>query len=442
MKFVVDGFNLALERGTGVATYTRNLTVTLREMGHEVHVLYGRAGVGGADNLCGEISFFDTAAVPRGGRFARIRRGMGVLTNPFARSIGPIELSGAVIYKDFASRLPAFDQLWNSPYLYENAELYFRAFGRRMTVTPPKGASIAHWTYPLPVKASGAKNIYTLHDLVPLRLPYTTLDRKAVYLKLVSLLIKHADHIVTVSETSKKDIINILGVPESKITNTYQSVSIPESYLSIPAGELQTELKGVFGLGYKEYLLFYGSIEPKKNIGRIIEAYLASGIETPLVIVGAQAWKAEQELKLLKNLGPARERGPKVVQIEYVTFPQLVNLIRGASAVTFPSLYEGFGLPILESMICGTPVITSNVGSMIEIGDDAAIYVDPYNTRDIKEAMVAAVRNPDLSAEKAARGLFVAKRFSPEAYQMRLKGLYSQLTAPAMNRTELAPLRV
>jgi glycosyltransferase involved in cell wall biosynthesis len=89
---------------------------------------------------------------------------------------------------------------------------------------------LMHWTYPLPLKISSIPNIYTLHDLVPLRLPYTTLDNKRKYLRLVEKIASSADHIVTVSESSKNDIIKILGVTPERITNTYQSVSIPEKY--------------------------------------------------------------------------------------------------------------------------------------------------------------------------------------------------------------------
>ena len=446
MKVVVDGFNLALEKGTGVATYARNLTSGLRDTGHEVHVLYGMPGASGKNDLLREVAFFDETST-KISIVGRARRIFGAVTNPFARPISPINLSGAVIYKQFVSRLPAFDQLWNSSNLYEHAATHFRLYGCRLRVKAPKGACLTHWTYPLPIKACGTTNIYTLHDLVPLRLPYTTLDKKRNYFNLVKRLAESANHIVTVSETSKKDIMSMLGVPESKITNTYQSVSIPEAYLSIPTRMLRAELAGAFRLQYKKYLLFFGSIEPKKNISRIIEAYLASGIDFPLVVVGAQAWKSDQELKLLKQAVPVHEyvpgqAGSKIVQLEYATFPQLVNLIRGALAVTFPSLYEGFGLPILEGMICGTPVITSNVGSMLEIAGDAAILVDPYNTREIKDAMVEAVRNADLRADKVSRGALVAKRFSPEAYQKRLEALYSRVTAPTVAApAELLPQR-
>lgn len=117
----------------------------------------------------------------------------------------------------------------------------------------------------------------------------------------------------------------------------------------------------------------------------------------------------------------------KVIQLDYVTIPHLVNLIRGALAVAFPSLYEGFGLPILESMICETPVITSNIGSMREIAGDAGILVDPYNVRDIKNAMIATVNNEELRERAISRGRSVASMFSAQAYQLRLEKLYSRI---------------
>jgi glycosyltransferase involved in cell wall biosynthesis len=433
MKIVVDGFNLALEKGTGVATYGRNLTYCLHDMGHEVDLLYGKAAAPGKTSLMQEVAFFDSGADASISRFSRIARGIRNGVRVRSPDVRQVVLSGAVIYNQFFSSMPYFDNLWNCPRIFDYGELRFRLYGSVSPVRFPGQTSIMHWTYPLPLKLPGARNIYTFHDLVPLRLPYTTLDKKHSYYKLVQKLAYEADHIVTVSETSKADIISLLGVPEEKVTNTYQSVSIPEKYLSLPNDVLRDELFGTFQLEYKNYLLFYGSIEPKKNIGRIVEAYLASNLEIPLVVIGAQAWKSENEMALLKQLATAKDMTQgaskrRVLQLEYATFPQLVNLIRGALAVTFPSLYEGFGLPILESMICETPIITSNLGSMIEIAGDAGILVDPYNTRDIKEAMIAVTHNAGLREDKISRGRAVAKAHSAEVYRQRLADLYGRLT--------------
>ena len=219
MRVLVDGFNLALEKGTGVATYARNLTHCLKGAGYEVAVLYGNKGAPDKSPLMREISFFDRQPGEGEQRFARIT---GAAFNPLPRSAYAVTISGAVIYRQFASRLPCCDTLWNSPYLFDIAHMRFRLYKRRLPIKLPGDIDIAHWTYPLPVKHNRAKNIYTLHDLVPLRLPYTTLDRKNFYYKLVRKIAIKADHIVTVSETSKKDIVSLLGVPEHKITNTFE----------------------------------------------------------------------------------------------------------------------------------------------------------------------------------------------------------------------------
>src|SRR6218665_3461819 len=103
------------------------------------------------------------------------------------------------------------------------ARRHFRLYGSFMDAAYEKSAAIAHWTYPLPVRLKGAANIYTIHDLVPLRLPYTTLDNKREYYRTIREIVRKADHIVTVSEASKRDILDLFDVPEDRVTNTYQS---------------------------------------------------------------------------------------------------------------------------------------------------------------------------------------------------------------------------
>jgi glycosyltransferase involved in cell wall biosynthesis len=434
MKVMVDGFNLALAQGTGIATYARNLTLTLKALGHEVHILYGLGRSPDQSAIMREISFYDDV-ISRGplerlvGPFRRTGELISCLLAPL--SAYEIPVSGRVINRQFAARLPNFDKLWNVPNLFERANRAFSYSGRKVSVNPSSPIQIMHWTYPLPARVNGGKNIYTLHDLVPLRLPYTTLDNKLHYLKVMKAIARKSDHIVTVSENSKRDIVALLKVPESKVTNTYQAVDIPSSSLDRSIEELKSELKGSFGLQYKNYLLSYGAIEPKKNVARIIEAYLAANVNKPLVIAGSSAWKSDQELRLLTGAeGERLIRRRRIIRLPYLSFAQLVNLIRGAMAVVFPSLYEGFGLPILESMVCGTPVITSNLGSMKEIAGDAALLVDPYSTREIKEAIIAIVSNSSLQSEKSMLGYKVAACYSTERYRERLEKLYEKVAGP------------
>jgi len=432
---MMDGFNLGLEKGTGVATYARNLSFSLRDLGAEVGVLYGGSFVSGMPDLLKEIAFFDSQGITLNRWQRYLKRMRKVFGLHFNRAF-QVPIQGAVVSDNFKSRLPHFDSIWNSPDLFVKASVQHDIFGviNRVRVSGRR-PDLFHWTYPLPLHAPGVPNIYTLHDMVPLRLPFTTLDRKREYLRMLRWIARRADHIITVSEHSKRDIVDILGIPENRVTNTYQAVSIPDKYRLKPDEVVRREVEGTFGLRHKEYFLFFGSIEPKKNIGRMLEGYLGSSVETPLVVVGAQAWKSEQELRLLYEdhirslvqIGSETRVKRKVIQLEYAPFPLLVSLIRGAKAVLFPSLYEGFGLPILESMLLGTPVLTSKTSAVPEVAGEAALLVNPYDPREIAEGVRALDANPGLREELSAKGRVQAGRFTERAYGDRLAAVYREV---------------
>ncbi len=424
-RVLIDGYNLGLEKGTGVATYARNLSHEVGKLGHQTSVLYGNHIPTSRDPLLREIAFFDGEA---GGRSGRLRDLAGILS---PRAVRPREVpvTGRVVTRQFSARLPHHDTLYNAPDIFRRAHGRFHAWGGTTAVQLPTRHDLAHWTYPLPLRAPGAANLYTLHDLVPLRLPYTTLDNKRRYLALVRTLARTADHLVTVSECSRRDIIELAGVAPDRVTSTYQSVDIPRRYLDVPEEQVAREVEGALGAGYKSYFLFWGSIEPKKNIGRIVEAYLASGIETPLVIVGARAWRAESELRLLDAFANGKPvkgdvRRGRIIQLPYAPFGLLVSLIRGAKAALFPSLYEGFGLPVLEAMLLGTPVLCSNTSSLPEVAGDAALSIDPYDSAAIAAGLRVLDADDGLRADLSRRGVVQAAQFSPERYRARLDELY------------------
>jgi glycosyltransferase involved in cell wall biosynthesis len=430
---LIDGYNLGLEKGTGVATYARNLSHELHALGHRVSVLYGNRGSLNRDSLLREIAFFD-GAVEQPRLLELLERFKQALRGPLSYRANRVPITGKVVSRTYSARLPYFDAIYNSNEVFKNAQGAFWMWRRLVSVRIPDMPDLAHWTYPLPVRIAGRPNIYTLHDLVPLRLPYTTLDNKRRYLKLMRLLASEADHIVTVSENSRRDLVELLGMSEDRVTNTYQSVQIPDKYRFKPEEQVAREVEGVTGFGYKQYFLFWGSLEPKKNIGRMIEAYMAAKTTTPLVIIGAQAWKAEKELALLNEGGTSafasmeRRRGARrrIIRLDYAPFSLLVSLIRGAKGALFPSLYEGFGLPALEAMLLETPVICSNTSSLPEVVGDAARMVDPYDV----QAMTAAIReldqDGDLRTELVRRGVAQAARYSPEKYRHRLAGVYER----------------
>lgn len=435
-RIMIDGYNLALEKGTGVATYSRNLSLELSRLGYKVDLLYGVRTSIGKNTLLNEVNFFDTG-VNRSLKSREIIYTM--LKSPFGLEAKEIKFTGKVVNKNPMRVLPAHDRIFNYRNLYIMARRYFRLCGSFLDVSYTDPASISHWTYPIPIKLKNSINIYTIHDLVPLRLPYTTLDNKKEYYKIINNIIKSSDHIVTVSEASKRDIIELFKVKEDKITNTYQSVSLPKYILDRTFDVVSEEVESIFGVDSKKYFLFFGAIEPKKNVGRVIEAYLASQSDLPLIIVGQVTWKDSNELRLIdisdkaisdkfseyKLSGISRSR--QIIRLDYLPLNLLASLIRCARAVVFPSLYEGFGLPILEAMQLGTAVITGTEGSNPEVAGESAYLVNPYDVSEIAQAMRDLQHDDDLVEHYEVAGRERAKLFSPERYSERLNALYSTL---------------
>jgi glycosyltransferase involved in cell wall biosynthesis len=427
----IDGFNLAMPRGTGIATYARVLSRCLTEMGHPVDVLYGLQVPRGTGPEAAEILFFDRLGQPdrRAPKPIISKRWWQERQDGWRGCQAEImPMTGLVDRRGL--RMPAFDRILNVPELYAAAWRYFRRTGRFLRVRAPDAPPIMHWTYPLPILLEGARNIYTIHDLVPLRLPHTTLDNKAQHLALIRGCIAVGAAICTVSEASRADILRLFPQAEGRVHNTYETYEPPAE--TLPQGDaLAAYLRGVFGLAPQGYFLFFGSLEPKKNIGRLLEAYLSAGTAAPLVVVGAQAWKSEQELSLLKLHAQAPPGGAQVRMIEYLPFGTLLRLIGGARAVLFPSLAEGFGLPVLEAMALGTPVLTSTEGALPEIAGDCALLVDPYDVPAIARGIRELDTSDALRARLASGGPARAALFGAAAYQLRLAALYAAACGPA-----------
>jgi glycosyltransferase involved in cell wall biosynthesis len=431
-RIYYDGLNLSLEHGTGIATYTRLLANVVREIGYDVGVVYSSPYRASANPLLREIAFFDPhnaahISRPRGyynRAVDQLKYSRGVVTNS-------ISLSGAIVTDQFQARLPLRDRIFISRNLFTNARIYYSWRGKFAEITCEPPPDILHCTYQLPLRARGACNVYTIHDLVPLRLPFTTLDNKRHTYRLLRKIAAEADHIVTVSEQSKRDIIELLGVDDSRITNTYESVDFPQEYLERSDDEVARQVEATLQLQMGGYLLFFGAFEPKKNVGRLIDAYLASAVSLPLVITGPSGWGTENETALLRQLAGEERSGPssrrRFHRLEYVSRSMLVTLIRGARAVVFPSLYEGFGLPVLEAMLLGTPVVTSRTSSLPEIAGEAALYVDPYDIDDIAKAIRTIAHDDGLCAELARRGRVQAELFSVARYRERVAALYERL---------------
>ena len=211
------------------------------------------------------------------------------------------------------------------------------------------------------------------------------------------------------------------------MTNAYQSVFIPEIYVNRDGESIARELEGIFGLPYKDYYIFWGSIEPKKNIGRLIEAYLASGVSAPLVIVGAQAWKAENELKLLDDLRIGIGPKTNVIQLNYVPFALLMNSSKVRAAPFSPHCMKDLGFRCWRPCSLARPLSHPPRRPLPEVAGDAALLVNPYDTAEIVRALTTLDADADLRAELSQRGLRQAQLFSQAAHMAKLQQVYDQV---------------
>ena len=427
MRIGVDGRNLIIPNGTGVATYGSSLTKVLAHEGHQLEGVFGLDV--GQDYKNRETLFFDQFGHGRHARATRRQIQRSVTLNHGSRSLISVPLTENVDKRGFADRWPDFSALWTSPLLFEIARNRFKYLRRFTTVTMPNPPEIMHWTYPLPIRMAGSRNIYTLHDLVPLKLPHTSLDDKRYYARLIDACIANSDHILTVSESSRNDIIKRFDLADDSVTNTYQSSPIPPSLMSSSLHEDGAMIERVFGLPIKGFYLFFGAQDPKKNIARIIDAYLMSGSECPLVVIASRDWGMNGAMGPLSSDGTVYGRSLKrpIVVLQYLPRDMLFRLIRVARAVLFPSIYEGFGLPALEAIQLGTPVISSNISSLPEVVGKAGILIDPYNTEAISGAIQTMDRDIELRERLASETTAQAAKFTDAAFALRLASVYNKL---------------
>jgi glycosyltransferase involved in cell wall biosynthesis len=422
VKVLIDGYNLQLSKGTGIKTYGVSLMQALKTLGADVDVLLSRKGYK-ADDILDEVLFFDDPGDPT---LMTVVKGLiKTASGPLYRARRRKPPSNLVVTRgQFNDDFLKYASSFNLPQCYDVANALYKKLRLSTAISVPEKIDIWHATYPLPMTIRGAKKITTIHDLIPLRLPYTTLDDKESFYFKIRDSLKDSDVTIAVSENSKQDILTYFDVDPDRIVVTYQPIALPP--LTASEEEVTFFLKR-YGLAYQKYFLFVGAIEPKKNVGRLIDAYATMETDMPLVIIGKKGWLWEDELgKLAYLFNNDDTSGKRVQMLEYVSVDSLRYFYRGAYYFVFPSLYEGFGLPPIEAMNFGCPVITSNVSCLPEICKDAALYVDPYNVRDIKEKLETAQRNPTLREQKAIAGLRVAKSFSMANYLDRLSGAYAK----------------
>ncbi len=412
INVLIDAYNLELPYSTGIKTYGKTLIAALRLLGANIKILTSKNLVT-KDPILGEVLWYDSSSSSPLSRFYLFISGIKAASGILWKA-SKIKRVGFVIPRDreddeFLDSVEVFAL----PRCYNVAYMIQKVYPSATAIIPER-IDIWHATYPIPIQIRGAKRITTIHDLIPLRLPYTTLDDKKTFYRNVKSALKSSAAIITVSESTKNDILEAFEVDPNKIYVTYQPVSLPP----FSPGDAQEVVKS-YGLKYGAYILFVGTIEPKKNVSRLIRAYTLVGTSMPLVIVGRKGWMYEDIEPLLKK--------KEVKWLSNVPSRDLSYLYAGAYCFVFPSLYEGFGLPPLEAMSVGCPVITSGVSSLPEVCGDASLYVDPYNVNDIREKLEKILSDRVLRERMVSKGKERAKLFSMENYIKRLYKAYSTI---------------
>ena len=236
--------------------------------------------------------------------------------------------------------------------------------------------------------------------------------------------VNRADYIITVSECSKRDIIKYLKVDESKIQVIYNGVD--EVYKKILNHEIIDAAKKKYNIDGK-YLLYLGTLEPRKNIETIIKAYnlfnKCNNENIKLVLAGKKGWLYDDIFKLIKEF----RIEDKVIFTDYVDDDDKPALYQGAEIFLFPSLYEGFGIPVVEAMASGTPVITSNSSSLPEVAGEAAIITDPMDYKEISRSIERILNDSELRENMINEGIKQADKFNWDESAEKLKKLYYDL---------------
>ncbi len=255
----------------------------------------------------------------------------------------------------------------------------------------------------LPLRGIGCPAVITVHDLAIYRNPRWFPGRQPLSVRLVvPRSVIRADVIVAVSESTARDVVDIFGVDASRIEVVPHGVAA--RYRPLPGEELR-EARARLGLP-ERFILFVGTVEPRKNLETLLEAWAMMRDRPDLVIVGAWGWRYEGVRERIERLGPG------VHHIEGLDPEQLPAVYNLARVLAHPAWYEGFGLPPLEAMACGTPVVVSDRSSLPEVVGDAAVIVPPDRADAWRQALENVLEDTDMAAAMRRRGILHAARFT------------------------------
>ena len=366
------------------------------------------------------------------------RSGIGVYTYELSRRLQQfedLELAGDIF--NFLGRNDLTADLRHLEFNQDTCKLFPYGIYRRIWHYAPiqyntlfkREADITHFfNFIIPPRIKG-KIVNTVHDLTFEFYPETMDKKNLKRLKTdIHYSLDRADKIVTISECSRKDIIEVLNVDSSKVEIVYPGVDYAY-FNTTPSSERIAQVRSKYNLP-EEYILYMGTLEPRKNIPSIVEAFykLKKGGDekvqsVKLVLAGKKGWMYEEIFKKIQELGLEDD----VVFTDYVDEVDKAIIYRLASLFVFPSLYEGFGIPVLEAMASSTPVIASKSSSLPEVAGDAALLVNPQDTLSMAEGMHCILTQKDYRQLLVQRGHVQAQKFNWEDSSQKLYELYKSL---------------
>ncbi|HSV87410.1 MAG TPA: glycosyltransferase family 1 protein [Bacteroidales bacterium] len=274
---------------------------------------------------------------------------------------------------------------------------------------------------PVGISRTGIKSVVTVHDLIFLRFPqfYTAIDAW-IYRKKTGYAVKNADLVVAISKQTRQDIIDFYKVDPAKIRVVYQGC---QQVFQQPMDE-ETRLSVVARFKLPgSFILNVGTIEQRKNLLSVVKAI--EDLDTWLVVVGSETPYAKE----VKAYITSRGMESKIIFLKGLTSIELAALYKSATVFVYMSLFEGFGIPIVEALFSGTPVVTSKGGCFAEAGGHAALYADPANIDEIKETILKALNNNEMRQNMRQNGLEYARQFTDENIGKKYMALYEEIAS-------------
>ena len=436
MKILIDGLNFELARGTGIKTFTRSVMRALSDNGHQLDLL--------SDQVIRQIRYvspvdsylanLQTVTPHRIGMKQRILNSLPGVGKRFRGSFG-------VQDPDLLESLTGCPEWGCLDNVHVRPGLFTKSFMRSnlglgmQPISSLPDVEALMLTSPLPVYLPSRLNVLCVHDVIPLSHPWL-LARWEFVAKSIGTALKYglsrSDKVICVSETTKRELIKRFNVDDKKLEVVYQPCRYAGNTLALtptptaavadshPAtGQAvqmhQRAVLDLLNLSQEPFVLFAGAIEPKKNLLNVLRAIERNPAIPKLVVAGSFAWSSSHERAMIKRLGR------RVEHLGFVSDEHLQVLQQTAAACVFASITEGFGLPALEAIWCGTPCVLSDIAVFRELFPNNAFFVNPYNPNDIGDALLQAIEADDDYKQTMARD--VQQRFSMAQFANRLSSI-------------------